>query len=1253
MKKTFTLFLVFLLFAYIGNKLQAQVFPFSIPGATNTYITCTNDSNDFAGYYDYGSTATHAFIYDVSASAIVYVDYPGALQTFIYGINNHLKVVGAYNTTGVNTNNEGFSYDDNNFTYTDLTTSWLATMDITIARDINDADCIIGDYKESATHVSFSMCSGTNTPFHYNYNPTYMNGINNNGKRAGLWIDGSNRHGLIWENNVWTQYDYPGSTRTMFTAINDSNIIVGVFDLNRSFVYKNGVFKEIKKTDASDFQIRDINNKGYAVGYFKDASNTYKGFTTSVCEIDFRPKPDGWKFRNGRENCWPATWYQQFNYTHDPYLGGAAPFPKMTYPNGTIDTIKRSFFPDWPLFVRVLGEEQCYFVSNQIKVLKYNAVLKYKKNLKEWGGSCFGFVQSSFMAYDSLQRFKANFPNVGVWSTNKLYDNNINIANQDCINNIMVKQSQIPYNKYKFTQWYKTPTSTLEDVKKMLFDNSKNLKGLILRNQNGGGGHIVNPYKVLADTIDLDLEYIYIYDNNYPNDTTRVVTVNKALDSWYYNLSLNSNVATSEWGGDNAHKGLFLGWPVRNWYATPLLDSLAKSSFMDDNSKSTSLSVYFAADCDFLISNAAGQTSGLQANLLIDNIPGAYPLNPETGTAQLPEGYYLPDGQYNIQMKNFNNTGAVMSIFGGTSTYSYSRGGANLSQKDLISYGTNGLKISNTDNITKNISLSGLFEASGNELVVEVSRLGLSANGSSNIQILNNDDVKLINTGAAGTYDLFIRNAGTAGEKRFLHDTISIAANTTHIISPDWTNLQTSNVTIYIDNANNGTTDDTLTFANEEPAMILTFPLSFAKSALAATDTIRITNTGGGSLSWSAASDATTWLSILSGATGSNSGIIRIATTANAGASRTGHITISSATASNSPYVIEVKQNGIMTIPANVLASDGSFSDGVHLSWTAVPTATHYMVYRSSNAGSNGTAISGWITTLTYTDATAANGEFYFYSVKAAQNISGLNATDYSIKDDGWRSCFTADFSYSGTCTGQPTSFNDNSSAHSNVFYLWDINNDGVIDYKGNDIQHTFSTVGNYTVKLTVTDSLLCSSTKQYVVAIKAFPIVALPNDTTLCANQSLTMNAGSGFGSYLWSTGATTAIISVDSIGHGLGCTPFYVQVANTNGCSTIAQILVSWIVCADVEENSNDLSFNLYPNPAHDILNVSIKGNSEKASISIFSNNLQLIYQENIGNINGEYLKTIDLKQMKSGIYFMRFVSNDVVKVAKIIVY
>ena len=1238
------------------SVIHAKGVTFNIPGATSTYITCTNDSNDFGGYYLSGSNY-HGFYFDAQANDTFYVNYPGAVNTWVYGINNAKEMVGAYNTTGAIADNKGFKFTEATLTYLDVTSSWLASQTIVIARGINDGGCVVGDYKESTSHVGFSMCGGNNTPVNYNYNPTYLYGLNNAGRAVGFYMDVNNaslHYGIIREaGGAWNLLNFPGATKTHLCGINDSNVIVGTFNTTSSFIYKNGVFKEIKKTNITDFQLQDINNYGLAVGYYKNAAGNYCGFYMPLCDIGFRPNPNGWSFDNSDANIWPQTWWSQFDYSHDPYLGGVYIFPKIPYNNGTMGLIPSKWFPDWPLFVKTFGENNCYDKFLGILFLKTISYNKWHSTLSIWGGSCFGFSTSANLVWDSLALFKTKFPNVGPWTaSNKLYELPANKDNSLCINELMIKQYQKGYLRHCKKDADLTPLVTLKKLKKMLLDNEKDEGGLCLRNQNGGGGHIVNPFKIVIDTVNPNLEYIYIYDNNYPGDSTRFIKINKLLDAWYYCLSVNAGVPSDEWGGDDAHKGLFVDWPSSLFYPQPLVDSVKKADF-GNSEKNADFEIFNSTNSNIIINNQTNGTIGFLNNNVIDNLPGASPTYTNVGN-QIPIGYLLPDDQYSVEMKDFSDSLARLSLFNDNSMYVYSRGYALISHKDKFTINANGIKFINTDNISKDIRVQSVADDMGAEKTFTLSKLPLHTNSDILFSIIANDKLKVVNEGIATKYNLELQLVSTSGVGTFKHDSIVLDANTTHIISMNWPNIQSADLQIFVDNGNNGVNDDTLFFINQGTPIIVTNPTQIQNSSVLQTDTLFIGNLGSGSMAWTATTDAPTWISFIGGNTGTNFGSVRYSTIANTGAERVGHVTITAANASNSPYIIEVRQAGVVAAPGNFTASDGTYSDGIHLSWDQASGATYYMVYRSTVAGDNGTAISGWITTLNYIDNTALNGNFYYYSVKAAQSASGLNATGFSTIDDGWRTCFTADFICSGTCLGQPTVFTNMSSVHTAAYFLWDIDNNGTIDYTGTNCSHIYATAGTKTVKLTVTDSSLCTNTFQKTITILPFPSLNLLSDTTLCANQSVTLHAGSGFSSYLWSTGATSSSATIDSTGYGLGMAPVYVSVTNANGCSAKDTTVITWNICTEIStQQLKDFAVNIYPNPTNSLLNVSIEGNISEMTVELFNFNGQNIYNQKISDIYGHYNFTIDTKQFKAGIYFLRCISENRVEVKKVIVY
>ncbi|NVO21225.1 MAG: PKD domain-containing protein [Bacteroidetes bacterium] len=154
----------------------------------------------------------------------------------------------------------------------------------------------------------------------------------------------------------------------------------------------------------------------------------------------------------------------------------------------------------------------------------------------------------------------------------------------------------------------------------------------------------------------------------------------------------------------------------------------------------------------------------------------------------------------------------------------------------------------------------------------------------------------------------------------------------------------------------------------------------------------------------------------------------------------------------------------------------------------------------------------------------------------------------------------TANFSFLQTCLETPIVFNDISThVAENATYQWDIDDDGTVDNTTHgSITHQFSLPGNHDVKLKITHNVACidSITKTVV-----FPVVHLPNDTTLYTDQSLVLDAGPGY-SYLWNTGATTQTITVDGATVGIGLHNYSVVVTNELSCVANDEINVTVIL-------------------------------------------------------------------------------------------
>jgi len=91
---------------------------------------------------------------------------------------------------------------------------------------------------------------------------------------------------------------------------------------------------------------------------------------------------------------------------------------------------------------------------------------------------------------------------------------------------------------------------------------------------------------------------------------------------------------------------------------------------------------------------------------------------------------------------------------------------------------------------------------------------------------------------------------------------------------------------------------------------------------------------------------------------------------------------------------------------------------------------------------------------------------------------------------------------------------------------------------------------GNYEV--TATDSIGCESTDEVMVTLNPFPEVKLPETLYLCEGSSVRLDAGEGYETYLWNTGAKSRRINAYQAGE------YSVEVTNEFGCKALTSFKV-----------------------------------------------------------------------------------------------
>lgn len=183
------------------------------------------------------------------------------------------------------------------------------------------------------------------------------------------------------------------------------------------------------------------------------------------------------------------------------------------------------------------------------------------------------------------------------------------------------------------------------------------------------------------------------------------------------------------------------------------------------------------------------------------------------------------------------------------------------------------------------------------------------------------------------------------------------------------------------------------------------------------------------------------------------------------------------------------------------------------------------------------------------------------------------------------------------------------------------------------DSLDTISVVVEQDSSITITGTLNGCTNSDKINIEMSDPRVNLGKDTTVCAKESITLDAGPGFATYLWSNGKTTRKITLDSTGIGLDSVDISVVVVNDHGCQAKDTINIDFDICHGIE-NYAQSEHVIYPNPGNGLL--TIEGDlSPNDIIYIYNSHGAFISSFEVNN--EAMRKQIDLRDLRQGIYYL----------------
>ena len=160
---------------------------------------------------------------------------------------------------------------------------------------------------------------------------------------------------------------------------------------------------------------------------------------------------------------------------------------------------------------------------------------------------------------------------------------------------------------------------------------------------------------------------------------------------------------------------------------------------------------------------------------------------------------------------------------------------------------------------------------------------------------------------------------------------------------------------------------------------------------------------------------------------------------------------------------------------------------------------------------------------------------------------------------------------------------------------------------------------------------------------------INIGNDFSIQYDSSKLLDAGSGFDSYFWTTGATTQTITVFGNEKPQG-TYEYAVMGVVNGCSTKGSVNITFVNTSGLITN-NISNLTIIPNPNSGKFSVKFSTPEKNVQLSIYNHQGKTLFKEDIICVD-KYENTIDINEAKPGLYFIKVDTKSGSRVEKIII-
>ena len=257
-----------------------------------------------------------------------------------------------------------------------------------------------------------------------------------------------------------------------------------------------------------------------------------------------------------------------------------------------------------------------------------------------------------------------------------------------------------------------------------------------------------------------------------------------------------------------------------------------------------------------------------------------------------------------------------------------------------------------------------------------------------------------------------------------------------------------------------------------------------------------------------------------------------------------------------------------------------------------------------------------------------------YITVIAVNTVNCLNADSIMVN------VFNPSVSITGptvTCSGQAITL----SASSANTYTWSNNWFGQL----NTVSPNSVTVYSVAVSSTSNNITCNSSAVNHTVTVNTSPVItAQISQQFVCKGQTFIMSA-SGANSYTWSTGASTASVSLNEPNPGVYT--YFVSGSSTEGCKSNKVTLgITVSSCSGIEENESQ-TYRMYPNPSNGLVTLE-SGRNESFNVNV----TDLTGREVLSLQAQNSACTLNIQDFANGVYFVKIQSihgNQILRLVK----